>query len=142
MKKRNILIIIILTIILAIVSITTLQKKPDIENIYLSSSKDSSLNELSQDNHNYFNSRNSNIYLIINVKHLTTEDEIRVEWEKIEDNSNEIIQSNTVKPEQKGSGKIIILLVKKNGIYSPGNYNVKIYLNRDNKISEKFYILR
>jgi hypothetical protein len=142
MKKRNILIIIILTIILAIVSITTLQKKPDIENIYLSSSKDSSLNELSQYNHNYFNSRNSNIYLIINVKHLTTEDEIRVEWEKIEDNSNEIIQSNTVKPEQKGSGKIIILLVKKNGIYSPGSYNVKVYLNRDNKISEKFYILR
>ncbi len=142
MKKRNILIIIILTLILTIVSITTLQKKPDIENIYLSSSKDSSFNELSQDNHDYFNSRDSNIYLIIDVKHLTTEDEIKVEWEKIEDNSNEIIQSNTVKPEQKGSGKIIILLVKKNGIYSPGSYNVKVYLNRDNKISEKFYILR
>jgi len=125
-----------------IVSITILQKKPDIENIYLSSSKDSSLNELNQDNQYYFNSRNSNIYLIINVKYLTSEDEIRVEWEKTEDNSNEIIQSNTVKPEQNGSGKIIILLVKKNGIYSPGSYNVNVYLNEGNKISEKFYILR
>ena len=128
--------------ILTIVSIATLQKNPDIENIYLSSSKDSSFSELSQDNHYYFNSRSSNIYLIIYVKHLTTTDEIKVEWEKIDDNSNEIIQSNTVKPEQKGSGKIIILLVKKNGIYSPGSYNVKAYLNGDNKISEKFYILR
>ena len=142
MKIRNILIIIILTVILTIVSITILQKTPDIENIYLSSSKDYSLNELNQYNNYRFNSRNSNIYLIIYVKHLTTEDEIKVEWEKNEDNSNKIIQSNTVKPEQKGSGKIVILLVKKNGIYSPGSYNVKAYLNGDNKISEKFYILR
>lgn len=113
MKKINIIILIICTIILIIVSITVMQKRPDIENIYLSSDRDSSFDKLKQNNNYYFDSRNLDIYLIIEVKHLTTEDEIKVEWEKIENSSYKIIQKNIVNPEQKGSGKIIISLVKK-----------------------------
>ncbi|MFZ3085252.1 MAG: hypothetical protein WA097_01240 [Candidatus Hydromicrobium sp.] len=140
MKKINIIILIICTIILIIVSITVMQKRPDIENIYLSSDRDSSFDKLKQNNNYYFDSRNLDIYLIIEVKHLTTEDEIKVEWEKIENSSYKIIQKNIVNPEQKGSGKIIISLVKKNDMYPPGNYNVRIYLNGSSKISKKFYI--
>ncbi|PIU29538.1 MAG: hypothetical protein COT09_00305 [Candidatus Hydromicrobium americanum] len=140
MKKINIIILIIYTIILIIVSITVMQKRPDIENIYLSSDRDSSFDKLKQNNNYYFDSRNLDIYLIIEVKHLTTEDEIKVEWEKIENSSYKIIQKNIVNPEQKGSGKIIISLVKKNDMYPPGNYNVRIYLNGSSKISKKFYI--
>lgn len=140
MKKINIIILIICTIILIIVSITVMQKRPDIENIYLSSDRDSSFDKLKQNNNYYFDSRNLDIYLIIEVKHLTTEDEIKVEWEKIENSSYKIIQKNIVNPEQKGSGKIIISLVKKNDMYPPGNYNVRIYLNGVSKISKKFYI--
>lgn len=140
MKKINIIILIICTIILIIVSITVMQKKPDIENIYLSSDRDSSFDKLKQNNNYYFDSQNLDIYLIIEVKHLTTEDEIKVEWEKIENSSYKIIQKNIVNPEQKGSGKIIISLVKKNDMYPPGNYNVRIYLNGVSKISKKFYI--
>ena len=140
MKKINIIILIICTIILIIVSITVMQKRPDIENIYLSSDRDSSFDKLKQNNNYYFDSRNLDIYLIIEVKHLTTEDEIKVQWEKIENSSCKIIQKNIVNPEQKGSGKIIISLVKKNDMYPPGNYNVRIYLNGSSKISKKFYI--
>ncbi|MFZ3106147.1 MAG: hypothetical protein WA105_02050 [Candidatus Hydromicrobium sp.] len=140
MKKINIIILIICTIILIIVSITVMQKRPDIESIYLSSDRDSSFDKLKQNNNYYFDSRNLDIYLIIEVKHLTTEDEIKVEWEKIENSSYKIIQKNIVNPEQKGSGKIIISLVKKNDMYPPGNYNVRIYLNGVSKISKKFYI--
>lgn len=140
MKKINIIILIICTIILIIVSITVMQKRPDIENIYLSSDRDSSFDKLKQNNNYYFDSRNLDIYLIIEVKHLTTEDEIKVEWEKIENSSYKIIQKNIVNPEKKGSGKIIISLVKKNDMYPPGNYNVRIYLNGVSKISKKFYI--
>lgn len=140
MKKINIIILIICTIILIIVSITVMQKRPDIETIYLSSDRDSSFDKLKQNNNYYFDSRNLDIYLIIEVKHLTTEDEIKVEWEKIENSSYKIIQKNIVNPEQKGSGKIIISLVKKNDMYPPGNYNVRIYLNGSSKISKKFYI--
>jgi hypothetical protein len=140
MKKINIIILIICTIILIIVSITVMQKRPYIENIYLSSDRDSSFDKLKQNNNYYFDSRNLDIYLIIEVKHLTTEDEIKVQWEKIENSSYKIIQKNIVNPEQKGSGKIIISLVKKNDMYPPGNYNVRIYLNGIRKISKKFYI--
>lgn len=140
MKKINIIILIICTIILIIVSITVMQKRPDIESIYLSSDRDSSFDKLKQNNNYYFDSRNLDIYLIIEVKHLTTEDEIKVEWEKIENSSYKIIQKNIVNLEQKGSGKIIISLVKKNDMYPPGNYNVRIYLNGSSKISKKFYI--
>lgn len=140
MKKINIIILIICTIILIIVSITVMQKRPDIENIYLSSDRDSSFDKLKQNNNYYFDSRNLDIYLIIEVKHLTTEDEIKVEWEKIENSSYKIIQKNIVNLEQKGSGKIIISLVKKNDMYPPGNYDVRIYLNGSSKISKKFYI--
>ncbi|MCJ7728153.1 MAG: hypothetical protein MUO96_05890 [Actinobacteria bacterium] len=140
MKKINIIILIICTIILIIVSITVMQKRPDIESIYLSSDRDSSFDKLKQNNNYYFDSRNLDIYLIIEVKHLTAEDEIKVEWEKIENSSYKIIQKNIVNPEQKGSGKIIISLVKKNDMYPPGNYDVRIYLNGVSKISKKFYI--
>jgi len=141
MKKINIIILIICTIILIIVSITTvIKKRPDLENIYLSSDRDSSFDQLKQNNNYYFDSQNLDIYLIIEVKHLTTEDEIKVQWEKIENSSCKIIQKNIVNPEQKGSGKIIISLVKKNDMYPPGNYNVRIYLNGGSKISKKFYI--
>ncbi|TET16198.1 MAG: hypothetical protein E3J77_00330 [Actinobacteria bacterium] len=141
MKKINIIILIICTIILIIVSITTvIKKRPDIENIYLSSDRDSSFDKLKQNNNYYFDGRNLDIYLIIEVKHLTTEDEIKVQWEKIENSSCKIIQKNIVNPEKKGSGKIIISLVKKNDMYPSGGYNVRVYLNGGSKISKKFYI--
>ncbi len=141
MKKINIIILIICTIILIIVSITTvIKKRPDIENIYLSSDRDSSFDKLKQNNNYHFDGRNLDIYLIIEVKHLTTEDEIKVQWEKIENSSCKIIQKNIVNPEQKGSGKIIISLVKKNDMYPSGGYNVRVYLNGGSKISKKFYI--
>jgi len=141
MKKINIIILIICTIILIIVSITTVKKKsPDIENIYLSSDRDSGFDQLKQNDNYHFDSQNLDIYLIIEVKHLTTEDEIKARWEKIENGSCKIIQKNIVNPEQNGSGKIIISLVKKNDMYSPGSYEVRVYLNGDSKISKKFYI--
>ena len=141
MSKRNIIILIVLTAILIAVSITTIRNEPDIENIYLSSDKDINTGKLEQNNdHYYFNDSNIDIYLIIKVKYLTTQDEIKVEWEKIEDNSFKIIQENTIHPEQKGSGKIVISLVKRNATHPPGKYTVDVFLNGSKQFSKQFSI--
>ncbi|MEA2015308.1 MAG: hypothetical protein U9O59_01095 [Actinomycetota bacterium] len=141
MKKRDILIIIILTIILAIASISTLERKPEIENIYLSTDKDSDFDRLKLNKNNTFSSSTSGIYLIMKVKHLKIDNEIKVEWGKTEDNSiRMVLQESIFNPAKDGSGKIVVLLVKKNNTYASGDYYVEINLNGNEKISEKFYI--
>lgn len=116
----------------------TLQKNPEIENIYLSNNKDFDSDESTQNNDYNFKINGPDIYLIIKVKNLTKDDEIKVVWEKTKDSTSRIEQENTIKPEGTGSGKIVVMLVKRNGIYSDGDYNVKVYLNGENKISKKF----
>ncbi len=141
MKKRDILIIIILTIILAIASVVTLERVPEIESIYLSSNKDFDFDQLKLNKNYNFNSKESNIYLIMKVRHLTVDNEIKVKWGKTEDDSTRsVIQEDIFNPGQDGSGKIVVLLVKKNDIYSAGEYYIEAYLNGDYKISENFYI--
>ncbi|HJX02143.1 MAG TPA: hypothetical protein VJ348_03070, partial [Candidatus Humimicrobiaceae bacterium] len=114
--------------------------KPDIENIYLSIDRDSDFETSGPDNDYSFSRHDPDIYLIIEVKRLGPEDEIKVEWLKIEDGSYDVIQKNIINPEKKGSGKIIISLIKHDGVYSAGNYIVETYLNGDKKITEEFYI--
>jgi hypothetical protein len=138
MKKRDIIIIFILTILVIIIMTATLQKNPEIENIYLSNNKDFDSDESTQNNDYNFKINGPDIYLIIKVKNLTKDDEIKVVWEKTKDSTSRIEQENTIKPEGTGSGKIVVMLVKRNGIYSDGDYNVKVYLNGENKISKKF----
>lgn len=140
MSKRNIVIIVTLTIILIIAAVLIIYTKPDIENIYLSSDKNSGIDKQKQNNSYYFKKLDTNIYLIIVVRHITTKNEIKVLWEKIRNDSSEIIQKNIIYPEKNGSGKIIVSLIKKNDIYTPGTYNITVYLNGDMKVSEKFYI--
>ena len=141
MKKRNIIIFIICTGLLIIVVMTTMQEKPDIENIYLSLDKNSDSGNSTPGNDYNFSAQDSDIYLIMEIKHFGTEDEIEVQWIKTENNSSDIIQKNIINPEKKGSGKIIVSLIKHNNIYSAGNYSVATYLNGDKKITEEFYII-
>lgn len=141
MKKRNIIIFIICTGLLIIVVMTTMQEKPDIENIYLSLDKNSDSGNSTSGNDYNFGAQDSDIYLIMEIKHFGTEDEIEVEWIKTENDSSDVIQKNIINPEKKGSGKIIVSLIKHNDIYSAGNYSVVTYLNGDKKITEEFYII-
>lgn len=143
MKKRDIIIIIILTVILLIALTATLQKKPEIESVYLSPDKESNFEELKLNEYRTFKDKNTDIYLIMKVNHLTVDDEIKIIWKKIEDNNNEnynIVQENIFNPEQNGSGKIVILLVKRDDIYASGKYCLEVYLNGDYRISRDFFI--
>lgn len=140
MSKRNIIIIVILTIILVTAAVTLIYTKPSIEDIRLSSDKNPVTDKPEKNNSFNFKKSDTDIYLIIEVRHITAKDEIKVLWEKVENDSGEIIQKNIVYPENDGSGKIIISLVKKNDIYTPGTHTVTVYLNGDMKAYEKFFI--
>jgi hypothetical protein len=142
MKIRDIIIIIILTMILAIASINTLEREPEIESIYLSSDIDLDFERLKLENDHNFNSAESNIYLIMKVNNLTVDDNIIVKWKKTEDaNAQKVVQEDAFNPVQDGSGKIVILMVKKNNRYTAGKYCVEAGLNKSNNmISEQFSI--
>ncbi len=141
MKIRDIIIIILLTIILAIASINTLEREPDIESIYLSSNKDLDFDQLKLENAHDFISVESNIYLIMKVAHLTSDDNIIAQWIKMDgDSVQRVVQEDTFNPVQEGSGKIVIMMVKKNNRYDDGEYRVEVSLNKRNTISEQFSI--
>lgn len=140
MKIRDIVIIVVLTLIIAIALTTTLHEYPEIENIYLSCSSDADFEEFPQSDSYSFKSNDPGIYLIIKVKNLASDDEIKIEWERVYNNTGEIIQKNDLNPGGEGSGKIVVLFVKRNNSYPAGDYNVKAYLNREEKISKEFSI--
>jgi hypothetical protein len=140
MKIRDIVIIVVLTLIIAIALTTTLHEYPEIENMYLGCSRDADFEELQQSDSFSFKSNDPGIYLIIKVKNLSTNDEIKIEWERVDNNGSEIIQKNNLNPEGDGSGKIVVLFVKRSDSYVTGDYIVKVYLNGEVKISKKFFI--
>lgn len=140
MGKRNIIIIIIITLVLIIAAFTIIYTKPDIANLYLCSDKNSTAVVQNQNDDYYFKSTHTNIYLVIEVRNVTIDDEIKAMWRKIDDSFSEIIQKNIVYPEKKGSGNIIISLVKKDDRYLPGSYSVEVYLNGYKDATKDFFI--
>ena len=141
MSKRSIIILIICTIILIIVSITTVHNKPEIKDIYISSDKNLIFDESNYNNEPlHIDSLKSNIYLTLVVKYLSTEDEIRINWKRVENNEEKIIQQNILHPEENGSGEIVVSLARKNQKLSPGTYRVDVFLNNKKSITKDFYI--
>ena len=126
MSKRNIIIIATLTVVLIIAAVAIIYTKADIENIYLISGKDPGTYEPKQNESYSFKNTGMDISIVIEVRYVTTKDEIKVQWEKIENDKNDIIQKNIIYPEMRGSGKIIVSLVKKNDKYTPGNYTATV----------------
>jgi len=141
MSKRSIIILIICTIILIIVSVTTVYNKPEIKDIYISSNKNLIFEESNNNNEPiHIDSLKSNIYLTLIVRYLSVEDEIKINWERVENNEEKIIQQNILHPEKSGSGEIVVSLVRKNQELIPGRYNVEIFLNNKKSITKEFYI--
>jgi len=123
MSKRSVVILIVCTIILAIASVVTIYNEPEIESAHISSDINLALDESKQNGGvSYFDDLDSNIYLILAVKNLSAEDEIKINWKILEDNSEKIIQKNIIQPEESGSGKMIVSLVRKNKKLIPCSY--------------------
>ncbi len=130
MSRKTIIILIVIAAIFVIVAFSTTKKEPSIEKAYISDNNNLSEKELGEiDSKNKLYDTKSNIYLIIFVKNLTKENELKITWKKIDNSTEKIVQENLLKPENDGSGKIIISLIRKNQVYTPGTYKVGILLN-------------
>jgi hypothetical protein len=130
MSRKTIIILIVIAAIFVIIAFTTTKKEPSIEEAYINDNNNLSEKELGEiDSKNKLYDTKSNIYLIVFVKNLTKENELKITWKKIDNGMEKIIQENLLKPENDGSGKIIISLIRKNQVYTPGTYRVGILLN-------------
>ncbi len=141
MSRRNIILLVVCTLILIVVSISTIQKEPGIREAFLSSSKDPSQDEIETDGqYYYFEDLESDIYLILSVKDLATDDQIIIKWNILENGTEELLQENTIYPDQNGSGEIVVSFVKRNESYAQGLYRVDIYLNNDSQLFRQFLL--
>ena len=141
MSRKTIIILIVIAAILVIVAFATTKKEPSTEKAYISDNNNLSEKELGEiESKNKLFDTKSNIYLIIFVKNLTKENELKINWKKIDNGTEKIVQENLLKPENDGSGKIIISLIRKNQVNMPGTYKAEILLDGQKEASVEFKI--
>ena len=141
MSRRNIIVLVVCTLILMVVSISTVRKEPAISGAFLSLNKDLSRDEVETgDEYYYFNDLKPDIFLILSVEDLDTGDRINIKWSMIENGTGEVVQENTVYPDQEGSGEIVISFIKRNESYTPGMYIVDVFLNSEIGLSRQFLL--
>ena len=143
MNKRTIIILVLCAAIIAAVTIISLRKDPAITGLYLNTVPDLPNNEEGTKEVaevSEFQSKGSDIYLIIGIRDLDTEDTIEVTWTIVDNDEDTVIQENTISPEVPGSGEIIIYLLKRDDGYPEGHYNIEAKLNDFRKMQIEFII--
>ncbi|MBC7332929.1 MAG: hypothetical protein H5T85_00435 [Actinobacteria bacterium] len=140
MSKKTIILLIVTTAVLIVASVTTVYGETQIEDAFLKdSSTPASLEQGSIEDIPSFNSTSS-VFLTILVKNISTDDVINIKWKKIENGEENTIQDNTLNVTEKGSGKIVISLARKNKKLEVGDYIVEIYLNGKREMVKEFRI--
>ena len=141
MNKRTIIILVLCAALLAAVAVISLRKDPGITGLYLSSTptinntRDTDRNSTAE-----FQSEGTDIFLIISIRDLDTEDKIEVIWTISGGGDDTIFQENTVSPKKPGSGEIIIYLLKRDIAYPEGDYTVEAVLNNSQKVQAGFTV--
>jgi len=143
MNKRTIIILVLCAALIAAVTIISLRKDPAITGLYLSDAPALSYEEETDKEATKvkeFQSKGSDIYLIIGIRDLDTEDIIEVSWTISDKDDDIVFQENTISPERAGSGEIIIYLLKRNGEYPEGYYTIEAMLNDLRQMQIEFTI--
>jgi len=138
MSRNNILILLIIAAIFTAIAFTLFQKNPAIEKVLISEDAEAvkpAINDnISPDP--VFN-KESQLYAIVFINNAAADDIINMKWAIKNNGSDEIIQENqlTIKND-KGSGKIIFSLAKKDNTYRQGKYIIKIIYKQQEIVSE------
>ena len=144
MNKRTIIILVLCAALVAAVIIISLRKDPGISGLYLNSEPALSYKEETDKEAatiKEFQSKDSDVYLIIGIRDLDTEDIIEVTWTISGKDGDTIFQENTINPERPGSGEIIIYLLKRDGTYPEGDYIIEAVLNSSQKTQAEFMVI-
>jgi hypothetical protein len=140
MNKRTIIILVLCAALLAAIAVISLRKDPGITGLYLSGVPTfDDAGDIDKISTARFQSEGSDIFLIISVRDLDTEDKIEVSWTV--SGTGTIFQENTISPKNSGSGEIIIYLLKRDGAYPEGDYTVEAVLNNSQKIQAGFVVI-
>lgn len=141
MNKRTIIILVLCAALIAAVAVISLIKDPGITGLYLSSVPTfDDTGDIDKRSTARFQSEGSDIFLIIGIRDLDTEDKIEVSWTISGSGSGVIFQENTISPKESGSGEIIIYLLKRDKAYPEGDYIVEAVLNSSQKIRAEFVV--
>ncbi|MEE8325311.1 MAG: hypothetical protein V3R31_06610 [Candidatus Humimicrobiaceae bacterium] len=143
MNKRTIIILVLCAALIAAIAIISLKKDPAITGLYLSGAPTFSQKEKTDEEPasvKDFQSKGSDIYLIIGIRDLDTNDTIEVTWTISGKDEDIVFQENTISPERSGSGEIIIYLLKRDDEYPGENYIIEVMLNGSNKMQIGFTI--
>ncbi len=140
MGKKSIIIIIVCTLLFVAASFVTTRREPALEALYLSPEKIIVPEALEGIKPAAFRSDSPEIYLLIEVKHLTLENKIEVIWEKYEGDEYIVVQRDTIQPEQQGSGVISINMAKRDGRIPEGEYKVEAMLDKRRGIALDFTV--
>ena len=141
MTRRTIVIILVITAIIAAVAFTTLKKEKTIEGVFLSDTYDiKTENPDEEAKEPYGFASSSDIYVVILLENITVDDKISIQWKKIIENGELLVQEDTIIEKQEGSGPLIISLSKKNNIHEEGTYRIYVQLNDQNTIERSFTV--
>lgn len=145
MSRKAIIILIVITAIFAIIAFVSVKTSPSIENAFITDNNKLSEKELSNDfsqNKDIVFTGNPglNIYAVIFVKDITEKDQIKLKWIFEDDSSEKTIQEDLIKPENNGSGQIVVSLAEKDNGFENGNYKVVLSLNDSQNLTKKFTI--
>ena len=145
MSRKAIIILIVITAIFAIIAFVSVKTSPSIENAFITDNNKLSEKELSNDfsqNKDIVFTGNPglNIYAVIFVKNITEKDQIKLKWIFEDDGSEKTIQEDLIKPENNGSGQIVVPLAKKDNGFENGNYKAVLSLNDSQNLTKKFTI--
>ncbi|MBU4292764.1 MAG: hypothetical protein KJ770_01760 [Actinobacteria bacterium] len=145
MSRKAIIILIVITAIFVLIAFVSVETSPSLKNAFITDNNKLSEKELSNDfSQNkdivFTGNPSLNIYALVFVKDITEKDQVKLKWIFEDDSSEKTIQEDLIKPENNGSGQIVVSLAKKDNGFENGNYKVVLSLNDSQNLTKKFTI--
>lgn len=127
-NRKVIVVLVAITLIALAIAFSGEDGSKKIEDAYVTADRDIRPEPADSQDSTIFEDDTENIFLVLEASKLEPKDDIRFIFYREE---GPVIQETFFNPEKKGTGKITVSLLKKDGGYEPGKYLIEIFLNGD-----------